>query len=234
MPLLIGYIVALALLLGGGYVSLQWLVAPESVTVASAAKPGLKMTAPHPTSPEAIAKADANETPKAADEMPEANGQVEAAAVQPSSEAAANQVEMSTAQPQTSSPDRAAEADIAKSAENGSESPAHDTPSAASVSQPSTAENYPSGNGRSSNPAPVSAGSSTPARRDATDPALKPRSASVKKKRTTRAASHDAPIEMILQTIEYPDGTREQRLLPVRPGRARISTYDVDDDDDWD
>ena len=61
--------------------------------------------------------------------------------------------------------------------------------------------------------------------------------AASKKKRAERyASSSRKPVMMILRTIEFPDGRREQRLLPMSEARAGLARYRsvsafADDDD---
>jgi hypothetical protein len=47
-----------------------------------------------------------------------------------------------------------------------------------------------------------------------------------KKKRVERIASSSRqPVMMILRTIEFPDGRREQRLLPMSQARSGLARY---------
>jgi hypothetical protein len=56
--------------------------------------------------------------------------------------------------------------------------------------------------------------------------AITKRQAAVKKKRVERIASSSRkPVMMILRTIEFPDGRREQRLLPMSQARAGLARY---------
>jgi hypothetical protein len=72
--------------------------------------------------------------------------------------------------------------------------------------------------------AKTGASSEPPAARS--EAAINKKQAASKKKHVERVASSSRkPVMMILRTIEFPDGRREQRLLPMAEARAGLLRY---------
>jgi hypothetical protein len=222
MPALFAYLIAVCLLLGGGYGALNWLAAPEPVKVAAKAQP-------KPKSPPSY-EARAEQIPEAS---PPAN----------SSEASATVAEPPPAE------DNERGHELASSA-NDRPAPQQTAPKAAApvpVAQPQIAARKPDQKSRLAHAEvppdearqkveqPVKqaarAGSSTNLRTtaaapDTADPAPKrPPSRQAGNRSEQRGLAL-----MTLRTVEYPDGRRETRLIPYG-GSERASAFEFDDDD---
>ena len=251
MPLLIGYLVALAVFLGGSYAGVQWLVAPSepSAHAESAAtrlvnaKKIRDARAQHRKLAESLAEEGAK--PAAA---PHAQVQVEtppqadaATGAPPASVAAA---EAPTAPSKPEAPAAAAVASDSRlnaRAEAASSADAHVKPiEHAREVQPLPKTETKKPVAQKSAPAEKAPAvrPSEPAVRskDVEAPPAK-KEARVKKQRVERVASSSRkPVMMILRTIEFPDGHREQRLLPMSEASASAPRYGVSafaEDDDF-
>jgi hypothetical protein len=254
MHLLIGYFVALAVFLGGGYVGVQWLLTPDEL-------PGVAQNA-HPQSasarlinakkirdaralhrrqaeslaegaepalarkqPDAIVADGEDRSAKTADQL---DTRAEADAPK---DAATPQVAAATVAVNDPKPDARAEVGPAVAPEN-----------IKAVPNESRSQQGPAGKTgaesiavRKSAEAKASPASEAAAGRSAA--AVDKKQAVSKKKRAERLASSSRrPVMMILRTIEFPDGRREQRLLPMSQARAGLGRYGqvsafADDDD---
>jgi hypothetical protein len=258
MQILIGYLVALAVLLGGGYAGLQWLAAPEEPGAAladgshaasatsralqakklretralhrkvaeSLADDGVKPAAV-PGQPDVAVAGGEDASTKLADRS-EAPG-----AANPSTDAAPPQIPNATAVSNNPKLDARAEVRPAakkikavQSEADARQRPADKTESAAARKSPDTRD--------------PSASEPTADRAEATTkkkPAVSRTAAVSKKKRAERfASSSRKPVMMVLRTIEFADGHREQRLLPMSEARSESGGYGnvsafTDDDD---
>jgi hypothetical protein len=251
MQLLIGYLVALAVFLGGGYAGVQWLLAPdEPATLASRAESASSRLihakkirdaralhrklaqslaedgdrpAPAPKSSEAVAEAGEQRPAKIADQ-PEtrapADAPKDAAEAVPAAAVAANDPKLD-ARAEVSSVDTA---EKIKPAQN--EPQARQRPTGKTGGESAAAR-------KSAEAKPAPASEPAAARSQAV---TSKKQAAAKKQRVERIASSRKPVMMILRTIEFPDGRREQRLLPMAEARAGLAGYGnvsafADDDD---
>ena len=210
MPALFAYLIAVGLLLGGGYGALSWLAAPEPVKVVAAkAKP--KPTAHYEANPEA-----------ASSETRSSVGSVS----EPSSSARDSAASGASEQPPSLRPQvnlAAAEQD-AKAEVSG---PAQDQQTRSAIAEVSPAE--PSQH--------AEAAPAEDATQETTHPAQAVPSVSPNKQQitaSTAAVSVAKPMKrphlrqahsekpalalMTLRTIEFPDGRRITQLLPYRNG----------------
>lgn len=208
MPALFAYLIAVGLLLGGGYGALNWLAAPEPTKVAAKAKP-------KPLS-----------TYEASSEMPSrAPGPAEAGnpgrAVASNSDKTAS---TSNAQSTSEGTEPAAGPDAQAEASNlaadrhirsaHAEMTVEQKPQAGDDQRPAEAA-------PPVVPANIQAGSATPPPAGAK---------AVKRLHLRQATRHpERPTEkrplalMVLRTIEYPDGRRVSRLLPYRARRDALA-----------
>jgi hypothetical protein len=225
MPALFAYVIAVALLLGGGYGALSWLAAPEPVKVVAKAK--LKPPPPHdPDNAELTSPAQASPP-----EMTSAVGQGEQAQHQAAS------ADQSLASPQTSSPRSEAQPTASAQdthaptprADQNIQSPDRATPAAAAGDQATQQEGAaPAAKAMPENSRWVTATAPAVSSGRAETAALT-RSAAAKPKRTlVRQASHRAPDHrglalMTLRTIEFPDGRRITELIPYRGGERAMA-----------
>jgi hypothetical protein len=264
MQLLIGYLVALAIFLGGGYAGVQWLLAPDDLpTLAqnsraesassrlinakkirdaralhrklaeSLAGDGGKTAAAATTSDVVVADGEdryakiENRSAKTADH----SDTRAAVAADGAQDAPVPQISDATVAANDPKLDARAEVTPAVTSEKikpvQNESQALQRP-AAKIRGESVAV-------RKSAEAKVSPASEPAAGRS--EAAIDKKQAVSQKKRVERVASSSRqPVMMILRTIEFPDGRREQRLLPMsqaRSGFARygsISAFAADDD----
>jgi hypothetical protein len=234
MPTLFGYLVALALLLGGGYAGLQWLASPDAVSTPQRA--GEKPTARNV--PKRFEKSEKSEPS-------EFNG---ARATAVPDEAEGGSKIGTTATPDMEAPHpsdhEANETEtISKPGDptpraNNDNAPAGRNDHVATTSSTSNLNSEPelrqgkpaeaaregSRDAEQKDDAPIKAIARTPKPGE-------PRSeAGVKPRRSDRRhvrSSHSGLVMMYLRTIEYPDGHREQQLLPMR--RARRMAVEVED-----
>jgi hypothetical protein len=208
MPALFAYMVAVGLLLGGGYGVLNWLAAPEPIKLVAKTKPK-----PPP------AYEASSEMASRAPDPAEAGSPDNAAATSDSDKAASTPNAQSTpataestarldAQAKASGPaaaqhPRAAHAEVA----------VEQKPQASDGQQPARAV------------PPV-----MPANLSAASPAPSPAAAKVKRPHLRKAGQHPERAAgtrrlalMVLRTIEYPDGRRVSQLLPYRARRDTLA-----------
>jgi hypothetical protein len=248
MPLLIAYLLALAVFLGGSYVGVQWLVAPSEPSAHAESAANRLVNAKKIRDARAehrrLAESLAEEGPKPAAPAPQAkvetpSATADAAAPPDSVKAAeapgeASKPEMQSAAAVASDSRLDARADVTPAGEAQVKPIEHARevhPSAKTDSKKSLAQK----------PAPAekvaAVRTSEPAvSREAEAPAAK-KEARLKKKPVERIASSSRkPVMMMLRTIEFPDGHREQRLLPMSEARASAPRYGLSafaDDDDF-
>jgi hypothetical protein len=254
MQLLIGYLMALAVFLGGGYAGAQWLLAPdnrpalaENSRAESAssrlinAKKIRDARALHRRLAESLAEEGVK--PAAArneSDVVVADGEERAAKIadHPDTRAAADA-------PQDAAPPQVPGATVAASdpkldarAEVGSAATPEKTKA---VHNESDARQRPGGKTGAERVARKSAEAkagpaSEPAAARSDAPINKKQAVSKKKRAERFASSSRKPVMMILRTIEFPDGRREQRLLPMSQARSGLARYEsisafADDDD---
>ena len=204
MPALFAYMVAIGLLLGGGYGALNWLAAPEPVKVAAArVKPKppqhleaasetpLAVTSPNLTDKNERAVSDSNRTVTASNDQPLSVAPSVAASPIPPAEASS---------PATQQQIRSAHA----------EAPVQQRPPAQPDASLTSAAETPLP------PAAPKLAASAPS----------PRPTKTVKRSHVRQANREPekPVAkrrlalMILRTIQYPDGRRVSQLLPYRGG----------------
>jgi hypothetical protein len=221
MPALFAYLIALGLVLGGGYGALSWLAAPEPVKVVAKAKP--KAPAAHTAS------------------IPEPNSSERS---QPQAVEAARAKPASSDKPQSSEPDarvaareqvsdqseRAADRQAAvrteaSAAEAARSSPAEATSQATRLppqreSGPQVRESKQEHKQQNKQPAEA-----------APPPATSVAAAAKPKRPYSRQASRPSEKRalalMTLRTIEFPDGRRVTQLIPYRDDR-RAMAFDPD------
>jgi hypothetical protein len=254
MQLLIGYLVALSVFLGGGYAGVQWLFAPdEPASLAEKSRPESASSrlinakkirdarALHRRQAEALAEgvkpaAASQATETVADSGPERTVNVAAppdtrAAADASHDAVMPQVPAATVA--TNDPKLDARAEI---------TPLVTPEKIKPVRNESDARQKPAGKTGADGIAlrksteTKAASVSEPSAGHSQAPANKKQAVSKKKRIERMASSSRKPVMMILRTIEFPDGRREQRLLPMAEARAGLTRYGsisafADDDD---
>jgi hypothetical protein len=254
MQLLIGYLVALAVFLGGGYAGVQWLLTPDNPAALAQNSPPESASsrlinakkirdarALHRKQAESLAEDGGK--PMAARNEPDAvvaDGEDRSAktADQPATRAAAEA-------PKDAVRPQAAEATVAaddrKLDARAEANPAVAAEKIKAVRNESQSQQRPGGkNGGESAAARKSAeAKASPASESTADhsevPANKKQAVSKKKRVERVASSSRKPVMMILRTIEFPDGRREQRLLPMAQagfGSARYGNVSAFADDD--
>jgi hypothetical protein len=218
MPSLFAYLIAVGLLLGGGYGALTWLAAPEPVKIVAKAKPtpwhhvdeASAETASEPGGREAP-----HETQKASRETLGQSGQVPVGSNQPP---VAPRVEASTASTETASTEQGAQAKAAVPAQTQVSEPAQAQQNPALSAEVSSAE-IASPPERAQPAQAASTGNQTAAA--STAPAAAAKTVKPKRPHQQRLASRSekpALALMTLRTIEFPDGRRVTQLLPYRDG----------------
>ena len=212
MPALFAYLIAVGLLLGGGYGALSWLAAPEPVKVAAKMKPrpprhdeaGLQVTSQR----SAVASAsDAGSSSPGNSDQGASAGLTDQTAADPNGQSSSRQsgpgmatMEAEVSEPARDQQSRSADAEASlPDARQKVEQPAPAASPVLSSNQPTTA----------------TAAVATKA---------------VKRSHLRQAGSHPkrpaetrALVAMTLRTIEFADGRRVTRLIPYRsPERAMV------------
>ena len=234
MPALFAYLIAVALLLGGGYGALSWLTTPEPVKVVATATP--KPPAPHyadnaspvPTqadAPQVTAPEPSKpEQSKPVPSKPEVSGtdQVKPVSSDPLPSASSLQPNPPAAPSQ-----REAKAEISDPPRDHRDSPAQvEKPQAATDQGARQDAEAPPAEARHDGPAPArheeEQSSQAPAPSNAqTVASIAPAAKTAKRPHVRQAGrgSEKRPLEvMTLRTIELPDGRRMTRLIPYRAG----------------
>jgi hypothetical protein len=257
MQLLIGYLVALSVFLGGGYAGVQWLLAPDdpAAAVADGSRAGSASTsrainakklrearALHRKVAESLAEdgvrpaAAQNESDVAVADREDRSAKI---ADRSGARAAADAL-TDAARPQV--PDTTVAANDPKLDARAEVSPVVKPEKIKTVQNESEAQQRPAGKTDSvaarksvetkAGPAAGHSEVSTNKKQVAHK-----KEAVVKNKRAERfASSSRKPVMMILRTIEFPDGHREQRLLPMSQAISGLARYGsvsafADDDD---
>jgi hypothetical protein len=271
MQLLIGYLVALSVFLGGGYAGVQWLLAPDdpAAAVADGSRAGSASTSRAINAKKLrearalhrkVAESLAEDGVKAAPAQNESDVAVAVAvAVADREDRSAKIADRSDARaaadastdanrPQV--PDVTAVANDPKLDARAEVSPVVKPEKIKTVQNESEAQQKPAGKpaGKTESVAarksvetragpasePAAGHSEVPISKK---PAVNKKEAVAKNKRAERyASSSRKPVMMILRTIEFPDGRREQRLLPMSQARSGLARYGnvsafADDDD---
>lgn len=260
MQLLIGYLVALAVFLGGGYAGVQWLLTPEEPSALaqnSRAEPASARLinakkirdARALNRKQAETLAEAGVKPAVAPKGSEAASEVASEAAAEGGETGSAKIADHSDTPATADRSQAAATPevAAKVAANDPklDARAEVTPVATPekikpVPDESQARQRPAGKGDGDSvvarkPVEAKAGPASEPTATRAEAAINKKQAAAKKKRVERIASSSRkPVMMILRTIEFPDGHREQRLLPM--AQARLPRYGsvsafADDDD---
>jgi hypothetical protein len=212
MPALFAYLIAVGLLLGGGYGALSWLAAPEPVKMV-AAKNKPKPPSPYETSPEASSS-----------ELKASSSEPSSASIGDRDHAASDSI----AQPPQAAANVAASE---QGAEAEGSTPAQDPQNRSSNADASPAE---SGQHAKAAPAedavqeaklpvqivpPVSPNKQQTTASTAADSVAKP----VKRQHLRQAHSQEPALAlMTLRTIEFPDGRRVTQLIPYRNGERAM------------
>jgi hypothetical protein len=217
MPALFAYLIAVGLLLGGGYGALTWLAAPEPVKVVAKAKP-----TPRPHFDEASRETASEPSGQQAQQKPqkaspETIGQSDRIAVASNQPPVAPPAEASTASTEQGA-QAEVQAEVSLPAQTPASAPAQVQQNPAANAKVSSAEIGPP----PEQPQPAQAastGSQTTAA--STAPAAAPKTVKLKRPHQQRLASRSekpALALMTLRTIEFPDGHRITQLLPYRDG----------------
>jgi len=184
MPALFAYLIALGLLLGGGYGVLSWLAAPEPVKVVAKAKSkppspphradtiSGEISPPEPGKPEIADKTGSNDKTASVDQVP--------------SETASQDTKAASSAQTQDQPNRSAHAEM--------------TPAGTSPEAKQPAETSSSGNQQGVAPLAPAA---------AAKPAKRPRL-----RQASRHSEKRGLALMTLRTIEFPDGHRVSQLIP--------------------
>lgn len=251
MQLLIGYLVALAVFLGGGYAGVQWLLTPEDPSVL-AQNPRTEPASARLVNAKKIRDARALHR-KQAETLADA-GSKPGVAPAASEAGEAPPSKMAERSDTPAAPDRPLDAVVpdVPAATVAANDPKLDAKAeVAPLMAPEKIKPVPSNSQPRQGPAGKSDGEGGVAKKPVeakAGPASEPtaahgeaatnkKQAAAKKKRVERIASSSRkPVMMILRTIEFPDGHREQRLLPMAQARARLPQYGsisafADDDD---
>jgi hypothetical protein len=235
MQFLIGYLVALAVFLGGGYAGVQWLLTPDDRSALAENSPpesasSRLINAKKIRDARALRRKQAESLAESAEPAPArqqsdvvvAEGEDLSAktADQPDFRAAAD-VPKDAATPQF--PAATVAANDPKLDARAEVNPAVRPEKIKAVQIESQSQQRPAGK---------TGGESVTARKS-----IEAKQAVTKKRRVERfASSSRRPVMMILRTIEFPDGRREQRLLPMAEARSGLVRYGnvsafADDDD---
>lgn len=251
MQLLLGYLVALAVFVGGGYAGVQWLLAPDKLpALAENSRPESASSrlinakkirdarALHRKQAESLAEDGGKPTPARNEPAVVAGGDDRSAKTAdqlaipaPAKDAVRPQVSEAMVAANDPKLDARAEAGLVV------------TPEKTKAVQ-SEAEAQPKPAGKADGErlavrksAEAKAGpASGPASAHSEAPVNKKQAVSKKKRVERFASSSRKPVMMILRTIEFPDGRREQRLLPMAEARSGLARYGnvsafADDDD---
>jgi hypothetical protein len=210
MPALFAYLIAVGLLLGGGYGALSWLAAPEPVKVSARAKPAAHSGA---SSESSAAAASPSEPSAAAASSPAINDHDKAAAGsndQPP--ASAPDAGLAASEPSVQRPEPAPAADPSTRSANAKVLPDKAEPRDAAV-EAGPSDKQPAGPALQSPPADIRSA-----------PAAAAKAAARPRLRQARRPERGAPVLMTLRTIDYPAGRRVTRLIPY-PGDGRSSAF---------
>jgi hypothetical protein len=241
MQILIGYLVALSVFLGGGYAGVQWLLAPdEPAALAENSRAGSASTsrainakklrearALHRKVAESLAEDAVRPAPaRNQSDVAVAAGEDGSAKIADRSDArAVADASTNAASPQV--PDATVAANDPKLNAKAEVSPVIKPEKIKAVQNESEAQQSRAGKPeRESVVARKSVETKPkPAAPHSEAPIIKRQAAEKKKPAERFASSSRKPIMMILRTIEFPDGRREQRLLPMSQARSGLTRY---------
>jgi hypothetical protein len=258
MQFLIGYLVALSVFLGGGYAGVQWLLAPDdpAAAVGDGSRAGSASTsrainakklrearALHRKVAESLAEDGVKPAPAAAGDGDDRSVKVaDPSNVRAAADAARPHVPDTAVLAPDPKLDARAEISAVATPEQikavHNESDAQQRPAGKTDSAP-VAPRKPTETRAGPASEPAAGHSEVPiAKKQAVKKqAVNKKEAVSKNKRGERfALSSRKPVMMILRTIEFPDGRREQRLLPMAQARSGLAGYGsvsafADDDD---
>ena len=204
MPALFAYLVALGLLLGGGYGALSWLTAPEPVKVAKVKPTSHYRESPEAKPPEVSPLAIGDHDEVAATSNAQPSSPVSEAGLAAREQGARTEVLGPAPGNVEFLPDIAEQ---------------HTGASLVEVKQSNKHPAQPASQGLSSNAQSVESPAPTPAAKTVTTP----------RSRRANTRSGGGALElMTLHTIEYPDGHRVTRLIPYRGGARALALQSVD------
>ncbi|MEA2912749.1 MAG: hypothetical protein QOJ15_4830 [Bradyrhizobium sp.] len=204
MPALFAYLIAVGLLLGGGYGALSWLAAPEPAKVAAKAKP--KPPPHYEPSSEATPLETSSSAINVGDQVTSGSNHPPSSAQTEASVAASEQ----GAQPQSSGPSQAQQGGTDNAEVSSAEARQEVRPPVPAVS-------------------PVLANNVQPAASAAAFPAAAARP--VKRshpRQANRRSERSALALMTLRTIEFANGRRVTQLIPYRNGE-RVLAFPPDE-----
>ncbi len=229
MPALFAYVIAVALLLGGGYGALSWLAAPEPVKVAVKAKP---------KSPSrAEAKLDARSSGTIASEAKSSDTKSSEASSSEASLLARNDSDRPASGPIASGSSRpppspqagpsvAATGQGAQMATSQPSEPTQDHQDASADTETNTEMARTEIDHPVEAPPRAVAPASPVSQQSALSPATSAKAVTQRHPRQASGRSEKSGAEksglavMTLRTIEFPDGRRVTRLIPYRSARA--------------
>jgi hypothetical protein len=211
MPALFAYLIALGLLLGGGYGALSWLAAPEPVKIVAKAKQKAPSTHTATISEPTSAKASPPEAVDSERLKPASNDKPQSSETE--ARVAASEPGAPVDGPKSTPDQQAVVQAEAAPAEVGRSPPQRDSGSHA---KEESRQEY-----KQVNKHPV----------EAAPPANTVAAASAKPKRpplreASRPSEKRALTLMTLRTIEFPDGRRVTQLIPYRDDRRAITFHD--------
>jgi hypothetical protein len=212
MPALFAYLIALGLLLGGGYGALSWLAAPEPVKVVAKAKPTPRPHFDEASSETASEPGGQQVEQKPQKTSPETIGQSNEIA------AGSNQVPVAPpAEASTASTEQGAQAEASLPAQTQAAAPAQVQQNPAVSTKVSSAEIGPPPEqpqlAQAASPSQTTAASTGRAAAAKTEKPKRPH-----QQRLAGRSERPALALMTLRTIEFPDGRRVTQLLPYRDG----------------
>ena len=238
MPALFAYLIAVTVLLGGGYGALNWLATPEPVRVVAKATPKppppdyADNTSPGPALANAPQVSPSEPSKPEAPSRPEINGTDQVNAAANDKAVSSDQRPSSSPSPQPATPVAAsqqeAKAEVSDPAREHRDRPAQ-------IEMPQAATDQKATQPAEALPAESMQGDSAPARHEEENrstqaaprgnaqnvASIAPVAKTAKRLRVRQASRglEKRPLEvMTLRTIELPDGRRMTRLIPYRGG----------------
>ena len=228
MPALFAYLIAVGLLLGGGYGAVSWLAAPEPVKVVAKGKQkppstdAQKSASTDAASVSAPASAQVS-APQAGDSgvKPASNDKPQASDKPQSSESArvTTREQGGSNEGANSNPDQPIVAHAETAPAETTQSPA---PHAAVV--PQRKDEYKQESKQDNRRPAEGASASSTALNGASAAAAKPKRPS--QRQASRSPEHRGLALMTLRTIEFPDGRRATMLIPYRGDNRRAMAID--------
>lgn len=215
MPALFAYLIAVGLLLGGGYGALSWLAAPDPVKLSARARPAAHSSAR--LGPSAAAASRSETGAVAASSPPVDDHDKVAAGSNDRPPASMSETVVAASEP---------------AGQTAGQGPAPDQPtrSANAEALPDKVEPHlrdAAVEARPSDKQPAQPAVQSPSADIRSAPAAAARAARPRPRQTHRP-ERDAPVLMTLRTIEYPDGRRVSRLIPYS-GDGRALAFQPDE-----